>query len=265
MKNFYAGFPSDETMKKCCHSASNQDLLWQSIAIQVVLSLAFFLPCAIPATILKFLSLLVGLQSEGESLAPFQNWLIDIAFFSCIAAALILALTIFARIYLHSHFGPPASYGEIQIDLPQSTVLAMSTAFLMENTVQETFSSDPGRGRLIGLMRESDVSATFLEITYLQMEAERTWISFRAASLVRGKARLLSAFYNDFGAAGQAVNRALDLFSPYGSRKPRPFQGSKRSKSAIPVIELKDDCPPPLSIAQGKLYTRVGQFKTYLP
>ncbi|MBS2011234.1 MAG: hypothetical protein JST01_29590 [Cyanobacteria bacterium SZAS TMP-1] len=247
MNAYYAGLPSDNTMKEQCHSSPNRWLAWQALALQTGLGLAIFSLCCLPAALTQGFAALAGGGAWGGNIDAFQEWLFSTVSFSFFSALIVVSLIVFVRYYLRSQYGPPTYYAELQTDLSQESVMEITRAFLVSNALEKTLLVDKSAGRLLGLMYESNLSSTFLEVTTMEMEPGRTWIGVRGASIVYGKARFLSAFYNDLGAARHIGSEMIDVFAPYASRKRRPFQNARASQQALPVIKLVDDCPPPLS------------------
>jgi|GEM_PF-784806 len=259
MNAYYAGLPSDVTMKEHCHSNPNQGLLWQSCLLQSVLGLAFFLLCSAQAILAECFSFVMGRGHWNGNMEILQDWLFSTLSFTFTSALVLVGLAIFVRFYLRSQFGPSSYYSELQADLPIESVMSVSRAFIQNNSLEKTLQIDEACGRVLGLICESSLSSTFVEITMMEMEPGRTWIGVRCASIVYGKAAMLSAFYNDQGAARNVGSQVIDMFAPYASRKRRPFQNAKASQQALPVIKLVDDCPPPFSPAGLKHFRSAGR------
>jgi hypothetical protein len=232
-------------MQIYCHCSPDRLLWLQSCSLLIVLSFSIFILSSLPVVLAGCLSLIMGTGLWNGDAGALQDWFLSTVFFAFATASILIALAIFVKTYLRTQFGAPAYYSELQTDLSQAQVLKMCCDFMRAHAVDEDMIVDTARGRLVGLMDESRLSSTYLEMSTLELEPNRTWVVVRAASIVGGKAALLSAFYNDLGAARAAVNSTIDIFSPYASRKRRPYPGSS-SKQALPLVRQVDDCPPPL-------------------
>jgi hypothetical protein len=244
MSKLRVNLPSEQAMKGLCHKSADSMFLVQALSLFVPIALTFLVLCtavSVPGNLLAFIF--------GNGLGTYESWLEwlqSTVIFSLAAAGTIVSLTIMAKVYLQSQFGRPTHVCELQADLDRDSVLQICVEYLKEHCLYDCLLEDMGRGRLVALVHESRHSMTFLDISTVCMDQGSTWIVVRTASVVCGRAALLSSFYNDFGVSRGEANKMIRMFSPYASRKRRRVAGAQSSQQAIPALKPVGACPPPL-------------------
>jgi len=240
MNTVKSKFPSRSAMKNLCLEGSDQLMVPQTVGLFFITAPAFLVVFGVPVILASTLSFVAGKTFLSSNVHAIMDLAQSTGTDALFAAATATALAIFGRLYLRAQFGQPYYYSELQVDLDKETVLELCNAYMNERSVDELYVSNPQNGRIIGLVDETNNHLTYLEVTAIEREDEQCFLALRAASIVTGRAALLSSFYTDFGACKTASNAMLKLFSPYASRRRRP--GRITVAPARPIMA----CPPPL-------------------
>ncbi|MBS1989662.1 MAG: hypothetical protein JSS83_04040 [Cyanobacteria bacterium SZAS LIN-3] len=240
----YSQLPSAWSMRTSCDSAEEQWPILQASTLFAALTTAFAILFIMPMVVAAPVGMICGRTFWCGDLLAVQAWIQSALLCALSAAGALVIGATCLRIYMISTFGAPYDYAELQVDISHEETRKMCRAYLRAMAVDEIFSVDRSEKRQIALVNEGRFSRTFLEISTIALDNDRTWIVFRAVSKLNGAATLMSSFYNDFGCASDNVNRASKLFSPYASLKQRQAQGYKQGQ-AMPSVRMADLAPPP--------------------
>lgn len=244
MSRFHATLPSSNKMKKLCQPNNDWHTSLQTLCLFIAVGIVSFILFCISDLVTEAVSFITTGFFNG-TLAT-QDWVWSTAFSAFISTSAILSLTIFGKVYLLSRFGPPTYVHSFVIDLPQIFAIPLCQNYMTHQVTDDSWLLDTDGKRVIGLMQETCHSSTYLELTTMAIEQERTLIVVRAATVPTGRAALLSGFFCDFGKCREAACSAMAIFSSYISHC--------RLQDINTVFARKTDavsigwCPPPMHI-----------------
>ncbi len=240
----YSELPSASQIKSLCQNSEDQWLFLQAsttlfAAATTALSILFILPMVIAAPV----GMIYGTTFWSGDLLAVEAW-IRSALLSAVSTSAVLVLAASCiRVFTRFQFGAPSYYGEMEIDLTPEETRKLVRSYLRSSSIDATFAVAKSERRQIGLMRETRYSSTYLEVSTVALEQDRTWIVFRGASKLNGGAILMGSFFTDFGASQENVAKITKIFKPYASNKKR--KSAVPSKQAIPRVRIADLEPPP--------------------
>jgi hypothetical protein len=238
--------PSATAMKSLCQSSEDHWLfLHASTTLFATLTSALAILFMLPMVLAAPVGMIYGTTFWSGDLIAVEAW-IQGALLSAVTVSGVLVLAaVFVRVYTRSQFGAPAFESELQVDLSPEETRKLVRSYLRAKSVDETFEVARSERRQIALMQQGRFSDTYLEVSTISLDEDRTWILFRGASKLHGRAILMSSFFTDFSCSEQGVLKMMKMFKPYASAKKRPVAGYKRSKQAIPLVRIVDHAPPP--------------------
>lgn len=253
MSRFHAALPSSNKMKKLCHPNNDWHTSLQTLCLFIAVGIVSFILLCLSDAVTEALSF-IGTGFFKGTLGT-EDWIWSTVFAAFISTSALLSLTIFGKLYLRSKFGPPAYVHSFVIDLPQIFAIPLCQNYMTQRVADDSWLLDSDGKRVIGLMKETCRSSTYLELTTMAIEQERTLIVVRAATVPTGRAALLSGFFCDFGKCREAACSAMAIFSSYRSHC--------RLQDINTMFVRKTDeesvgwCPPPL-------YTKTSRFQEEL-
>ncbi len=244
MSNFFAALPSSKKMTNLCHPQNDLRTPLQAFCLFIIVGAVSFILFSISDVLNEVISFL-GTGFWNDTLGT-EDWTQSTLFAAFVSSSTILTLAIFGKVFLRSKFGPPAYTHSFVVDLPQNFAVPLCQNYMTEQVADDDWVLDPDGKRIIGLMSESRYSATYVELTAMAIEQERTVIVVRAATIPTGRAALLSGFFCDFGKCRQAACSMMEIFSSYMSHCRLQDTNSMFVKKADEIAI--DWSPPPLSI-----------------
>ncbi len=249
MSRFYAALPSSNKMKKLCHSNDDLQTSLQTLCLFIAVGIVTFILFCISDVVTEVVSYITT-GFFNDTFAS-EDWLQSTVFTAFVSTSAILSLTIFGKVYLRSKFGPPTYVHSFVIDLPQIFAIRLCQNYMTELVSDDSWLLDSDAKRIIGLMRETCRSSTYVELTTMAIEQERTLIVVRAATVPAGRAALLSGFFCDFGKCREAACSVMEIFSSYISHC--------RLQEINSMFVRKADevsigwCPPPMYLKTSQL------------
>lgn len=249
MSRFHAALPSSNKMKKHCHQDDDWQTSLQTLCLFTVIGIGSFILFCISDLVSEVVSY-IGTGFSNNTLGS-EEWLWSTVFAAFISTSAILSLIIVSKVYLRSKFGPPAYSHSFVIDLPQILAIQLCQNYMAEQVTDDSWLLDSDDKRVIGLMRETCRSSTYLELTTMAIEQERTLIVVRAATVPTGRAALLSGFFCDFGKCREAASSVMTIFSSYISHCRLQEINTMFAKKADAVSI--GWCPPPMHIKTNRL------------
>ncbi|MBP9093476.1 hypothetical protein KBI23_20820 [bacterium] len=253
MSRFYAALPSSNKMKKLCHSNEDLQTSLQTLCLFIAVGIVSFILFCISDVVTEVVSYITT-GFFNDTFAS-DDWLQSTVFAALVSTSAILSLTILGKVYLRSKFGPPAYVHSFVIDLPQIFAIRLCQNYMTELVSDDSWLLDIDGKRIIGLMRETCRSSTYVELTTMAIEQERTLIVVRAATVPTGRAALLSGFFCDFGKCREAAGSVMEIFSSYISHCRLQDINSMFARKADEVSI--GWCPPPM-------YLKTNQFQEEL-
>lgn len=253
MSRFHAALPSCNKMKKLCHPNNDWHTSLQTFCLFIAVGIVSFILLSITDVVTEALSSIGTGFFNGTLATEDRIW--STVFAAFISTSALLSLTILGKLYLRSKFGPPAYVHSFVIDLPQIFAIPLCQNYMTQRVADHSWIIDSDGKRVIGLVNETSRSSTYLELTTMAIEQERTLIVVRAATVPTGRAALLSGFFCDFGRCRQAASSVMAIFSSYRSHC------RLQDINAMFVRKTNEEsvgwCPPPL-------YTKTSRFKEEL-
>ncbi len=244
MSKFYAALPSSTKMRNLCHPNNDVRTPVQAFCLFIIVGVVSFILFSISDVLTEAASF-IGTGFWNDTLGT-EDWNRSTVFAAFVSSSTILTLTILGKVYLRSKFGPPAYGHSFVVDLPQRFAIPLCQNYMTELVEDDAWLLDTDGRRIIGLMSESSHSSTYVEVTTIAIEQERTVIVLRAATVPTGRAALLSGFFCDFGKCREAACRMMEIFSSYISHCRLQDTNSMFVKKTDDVSA--DWCPPPMSI-----------------
>jgi hypothetical protein len=240
----YCELPSATTIKNLSQRSDDQWLFVQSSATlfataATVLSILFMMPMVIAAPV----GMIYGTTFWSGDLDAVQAWIRSALLCALTVSAVLVLASGLMRIFTRFQFGAPAFYGEMEVALSHEETRKLVRSYLRANSIDETFAVAKSERRQIALMSESRFSSTYLEVSTVALDDERTWVVFRGASKLDGGAILMNSFYTDFGRSRESALKLMKVFKPYASNK--KGRSHVRSKQALPKVRLDETAPPP--------------------
>ncbi len=254
MSRFYAALPSSKKMKNLCHPNNDLHTSLQAFCLFTVVGIVSFILFSISDVVAEAVSF-IGTGFFNDTLGT-EDWMRSTIFAAFVSTSTLLSLTIFGKVYLRSKFGPPAYSHSFVVDLPQKFAVPLCQNYMTELVADNAWLLDTDGKRIIGLMNETCRSSTYVELTTMAIEQERTVIVVRAATVPTGRAALLSGFFCDFGKCREAACSMMEIFSSYISHC--------RLQDTNSMFVRKTDevsigwCPPPMSIKTNQFQEEIS-------
>lgn len=243
-------YPSKSRMNLLCQNHFADMLIYQASAVFILLTMLLFATFCLPLILALPVGLVTGKSFWSEDPTAITAWLQAALFYAFLTAVILTALSCFARVWMHSHFGRPFAEKCLSLDLSAIEALKLVRRELRFEGLAKALEVDAKRGRIIALIKKEKTFRTFMDISFVEEDEEHCTVLIQTASEPFGKPALLSAFFCDLGESNNICRSMQDLLNPYSSRKRKARAVKKLASDYSNVCDMssvnpEEMVPPP--------------------